>query len=746
MRNDDVRDNDTAVMSRPRTATGKRDDVERLRNGRHGDAFSFLGAHQLDDHVIVRVFLPHARAVTLLSRDANTTLGEFSAIGADGLFVIELASLVPYALRIEWPGGVEIAEDPYSFGAALGDLDIHLIAEGRHRDLGHCLGAQTMSIDGVEGVRFAVWAPNAMRVSVVGDFNSWDGRRHPMRLRHGAGVWEIFLPRVAEGARYKYEVIDNRGRLLPLKADPVALQSELPPSTASVVADTAALHWTDQDWMARRAACQTTTAPISIYEVHAASWMRLDNGRSPNWSELADRLVPYVVDMGFTHIELLPIMEHPFGGSWGYQPLGIFSPSARYGTPRDFARFVDKCHAAGIGVILDWVPAHFPTDEHGLMLFDGTALYEYADPREGWHVDWNTLIYNFGRHEVRGFLIASALLWLEHYHCDGLRVDAVASMLYRDYSRNANAWVPNIYGGRENIEAVAFLRELNQAVHERCPGTLMIAEESTAWPGVTAPVEKGGLGFSFKWNMGWMHDSLHYMARDPIHRRYHHDEMTFSLVYAYSEHYILPLSHDEVVHGKSTLIGRMPGDDWRRFANLRAYLGFMWTHPGKKLLFMGGEFAQTEEWNHDSQLNWNLLNYLPHQGVQQLVRDLNRLYRAEPALHRNDSDPAGFAWLIVDDRDNSVFAFLRRAGSDAAPILVVCNMTPVVRYDYRIGLPRPGAWQEMLNSDSYLYGGANNGNNGRVIASAHPFHDKPASIGLTLPPLATLILREEQPA
>lgn len=726
------------VDARINLSTAARDAAQRLIEGRHHDPFSFLGPHPVDDVVIVRVYLPSARVVRMLSIDGRT-VRDFSATDFDGLFVIEVEQFEPYLLQIDWPGGTQTTPDPYAFGALLGDVDLHLIAEGRHRELWRCLGARMLEIDHVHGVRFAVWAPNAVRVSVVGDFNAWDGRRHPMRLRHAAGVWEIFIPGIGAGERYKYEIVGRNGQLLPLKADPVALQCEVPPLTASIVTDTAPLHWSDQDWMARRPALQTAKAPISIYEVHAASWMRMEGGRAPSWSELSERLIPYVLDMGFTHIELMPITEHPFGGSWGYQPLGLFAPSSRYGSPEEFARFVDRCHAVGLGVILDWVPAHFPEDAYGIVQFDGTALYEYADPREGRHMDWNTVIYNFGRHEVRGFLIASALIWLEHFHADGLRVDAVASMLYRNYSRRHGEWIANVYGGTENLEATAFLRELNQTITERCPGAIMIAEESTAWSGVSQPVHQGGLGFDFKWNMGWMHDSLRYMGFDPIYRRFHHDEMTFSLVYAFSERFILPISHDEVVHGKATLLGRMPGDTWQRFANLRAFLAFMWTHPGKKLLFMGCEIAQAHEWNHDAQLDWGALEDPMHRGVQQLVRDLNRLYRDEPALHVGDADPSGFAWLVGNDYANSVFAYMRRA-EGSSPLVVICNMTPVVRRAYRIGVPEGGVWHERLNSDSAAYGGANNGNAGQVMAQDIASHGQPAMLELSLPPLGVLIL------
>jgi len=639
------------------------------------------------------------------------------------------------------PGPTDAA--PRQAEPLLGALDLHLIAEGRHRELGRCLGAQPLVLHGESGTRFAVWAPNARRVSVIGDFNGWNIEAHPMRLRAEAGVWEVFVPGVAAGALYKYALIGPDGRRLPDKADPVARATELPPGTASRVASAQAFPWTDAAWMQGRAERHTAAAPVSVYEVHAASWLRMtgEGNRSLNWQELGDRLVPYASRMGFTHLQLLPVMEHPFGGSWGYQPLSQFAPSARFGTPAGFAGFVDRCHQAGLGIILDWVPAHFPSDEHGLARFDGTALYEHEDPREGFHKDWNTLIYNFGRHEVRGFLIASALEWFEHFHVDGLRVDAVASMLYRDYSRNAGEWVPNVHGGRENLEAVAFLRELNTAIAERCPGVMMIAEESTAWPGVTAPVAHDGLGFNFKWNMGWMHDSLHYMQRDPLHRQHHHHEMTFGLVYAFSEHFMLPISHDEVVHGKGSLLGKMPGDDWQKRASLRAYLGWMWGHPGKKLLFMGCEIAQPGEWNHDSSPPWELLDDAGHRGVQRLVRDLNGVYTGYPAMHCLDDDRAGFEWVVGDDERNSVFALLRRGGGQQ--LLVVSNLTPVIRHGYRLGVPGHAAtWREIINTDAEGYGGSGAGNGGQVVVQDEPGHGQPRSIVLTLPPLSTLILAE----
>ena len=742
--------------------------IEALLVARHGDPFAVLGPHRVAGRLVVRALLPGALSVEVIARDASSdaerSLATLVCIHDSGLYegVVGERGVEAhgpdgapfYRLRIVWPAAdgttiVELSEDPYAFGPLLGELDLHLIAEGRHRELGRCLGAQTMTVQGVAGTRFAVWAPNAQRVSVVGDFNVWDGRRHVMRRRIEAGVWELFIPQVGVGARYQYEIVGADGALLPLKADPVALATDVPPATASVVASPEAVYWTDRAWMEGRAARHAPDAAIAIYEVHAASWLRIleEGNRSLKWRELAERLIPYAKAMGFTHLEFLPIMEHPFGGSWGYQPLGLFAPSARFGTPTDFADFVDRCHAAELGVILDWVPAHFPSDAHGLARFDGSALYEHADPREGFHQDWNTLIYNFGRNEVKGFLIASALEWFERYHVDGLRVDAVASMLYRDYSRKAGEWVPNIHGGRENLEAVAFIRELNSVVAERCPGAMMIAEESTAWPGVSSPIKDGGLGFHYKWNMGWMHDTLRYIEHEPVHRGWHHDDLTFGLVYAFSERFVLPISHDEVVHGKGSLLNKMPGDAWQKLANLRAYLAFMWTHPGKKLLFMGCELGQWEEWNHDASPDWNLLDHPAHRGVQHLVRDLNRLYASTPALYAKETTPDGFAWLIGDDRANSVFGFLRfapkRASKEAAPLLVVSNMTPVVRHGYRVGVPRiargAGCWNERFNSDASAYGGSGVGNGGAALVSDIASHGQAASLVLTLPPLAVLV-------
>ena len=716
--------------------------VQALVHGQHGDPFSILGHHAVGGGRAIRAFLPGALGVDVVAREDGSRLGTLEPVHPSGLFAGIVQSTGPYRLRIRWPEAVQETEDSYSFGLLLGDLDLHLLREGTHYELSRCLGAVAMAVEGVPGVRFAVWAPNARRVSVVGDFNSWDGRRHPMRLRREAGVWELFVPRAGPGTRYKYEIIAAHGGVLPQKADPVARASEAAPGTASIVARSDPYDWTDGDWKAKRAARQAIDAPLSVYELHAGSWFRVrDEGdRSLTWRELADRLVPYVEELGFTHIEFLPIMEHPFGGSWGYQPLGFFAPTGRYGSPEDFAYFVDRCHARDIGVIVDWVPAHFPTDVWGLASFDGTALYEHQDPREGFHQDWNTLIFNLGRSEVKGFLIASAMEWLERYHVDALRVDAVASMLYRDYSRKAGEWVPNQYGGRENLEAVEFFKHLNSMVANREPGALMIAEESTAWPGVTTPVAQGGLGFDLKWNMGWMNDTLRYMEKEPIYRSYSHNLMTFGMVYAYTERFMLPLSHDEVVHGKGSMISKMPGDDWQKFANLRAYYGWMWTFPGKKLLFMGDEIAQWSEWNNDASLDWALLDVPAHKGIQTLMADLNRLYAGEPALHATDADPAGFRWAVGDDAQNSIFAFIRQTADEGSQLLVVSNMTPVPRHDYRIRVPKSGTWHELLNTDAGLYGGSGVGNGGGV-ATDPVEHEEGGWLSLAIPPLATIVLR-----
>ncbi len=715
--------------------------IEALVAGRHGDPFAILGPHRTDERTSIRVFAPTAHEVQVIDSDQRV-LGSLEKVHDAGLFVGTIDTPVDAAYRLRFRrGDVEWEEgDSYRFPPILGETDLHLLAEGTHRHLYEKLGAHPAKIDGTNGVSFAVWAPNAQRVSVVGDFNGWDGRRHPMRKRHEAGVWELFLPELELNALYKFEILGRDGELLPLKSDPVALAQEVPPSTASRVYGVTRHDWSDDAWLEERSRAQDRSAPISIYEVHLGSWRRDENNSFLDYEALGDFLIPYVTDLGFTHIELLPISEHPFSGSWGYQPIGLFSPTSRFGPPEDFARFVDRCHEKGIGVLIDWVPAHFPNDPHGLVRFDGTALYEHEDPRLGFHKDWNTLIYNFGRREVSNFLQANALFWLSRYHIDGLRVDAVASMLYLDYSREPEEWLPNIHGGCENLEAVSFLQNLNTRVYGDVPGAITIAEESTAWPQVSRPVDSGGLGFGYKWNMGWMHDTLSYMSREPVHRSHHHNELTFGLIYAFSENFILPLSHDEVVHGKGSLLGKMPGDRWQKFANLRAYLAFMWTHPGKKLLFMGGEFAQEREWNHDQSLDWHLLADPSHRGVHALVRDLNQLYRTIPALHRFDSEPRGFEWIDAGDASQSTLSFIRRGLADQAPVAVVCNFTPVVRHRFRLGVPKQGRWVEKLNTDSAAYGGSNVGNLGSVEAQDMSWHGQPFSVELALPPLATVVL------
>ena len=659
---------------------------------------------------------------------------------APGLFAGAVADDGPYRVRgtagdTQWE-----VDDPYRFGPVLGELDEYLLSEGSHERLWHVLGAHVREHEGVAGTHFAVWAPHAARVSVVWDGNAWDGRRHPMRQRGTTGVWELFIPALGEGTAYKYEIRSRDGTVQPLKADPVGFGAQHPPQTASIVRDIAGYGWRDGDWMARRGAAQAVDAPVSIYEVHLASWKRRADGRPISYREAADELVAYVLDMGFTHIELMPVSEHPFDGSWGYQPVGLYAPTIRFGPPHEFRDLIDAAHRAGLGVLLDWVPGHFPADEHGLARFDGTHLYEHADPKEGFHQDWNTLIYNYGRAEVKNYLVANALYWLDEYHLDGLRVDAVASMIYRDYSRREGEWVPNVFGGRENLEAIAMLREMNTRAYAGHPGIMTVAEESTAFPQVSRPVDGGGLGFGYKWNMGWMNDTLDYMGREPVHRRHHHHQMTFGIDYAFTENFVLPISHDEVVHGKGSMLERMPGDRWEKFANLRAYYGFQFGHPGKKLLFMGQEFGQWAEWNHDGTLDWEALADPAHEGLRVLVRDLNRLYRETPALHRRDCEAQGFEWIVGDDAHNSVFAFARFGHEGDPPVVVVSNMTPVERTGYRIGLPAGGAWREALNTDASVYGGGDRGNYGRVEASPDGSHGQPASATLTLPPLSTLFL------
>jgi 1,4-alpha-glucan branching enzyme len=703
--------------------------------GRHSDPFSYLGQHYEDDNTIVRVLLPNAQRVAAIEEDGAER--ELERLDPAGLFAGPISRLQHYRLRARFADNDVELEDAYRFAPILSDFDLYLLGEGNHLKLYDKLGAHPMTMDGVEGVGFVVFAPNAQRVSVVGDFNVWDGRRHAMRVR-GNGYWEIFIPHVRAGDKYKYEIVARSGAVLPLKSDPLAFAAELRPATASIVVDPAAI----APPLKAASGINALDAPMSIYEVHLGSWRRKpeEGGRWLTYRELAETLPAYVADMGFTHVELLPIAEHPFDGSWGYQPTALFAPTSRFGSPADFAALVDAFHKAGIGVLLDWVPGHFPDDPHGLSHFDGTALYEHANPMQGRHLDWGTLIYNYGRTEVANFLLANALFWFDRYHVDGLRVDAVASMLYLDYSRPQGGWIPNRFGGRENLDAIAFLRRTNTEVFGHYPNGTTAAEESTAWPQVSRPVEAGGLGFGYKWNMGWMHDSLDYISKDPIYRRHHHGSILFGLHYAFSENFILPLSHDEVVHGKRSIFGRMPGDDWQRFANLRAYYAFMFGHPGKKLLFMGSEFAQDTEWNHDISLPWHLLERPRNAGIQRLVRDLNMLYRSTPALHQLDCDASGFEWLVTDDAANSTFAWMRKGRRAEDRCVVVVNFTPQVLHDYRIPVPFTGAWREVLNTDAAAYGGSNVGNSGRVSTVATPHSPE---LRLVVPPLAAVFLVPE---
>jgi 1,4-alpha-glucan branching enzyme len=729
--------------------TSRRDpQIEAIVAARHGDPFAYLGMHEEAGALVVRAMLPGAEAVSIVDRESGAIAGVAEEAHPDGFFVARLKERkdrFPYRLRVSWDGAAHEFDDAYRFPPVLGELDLYLLAEGTHHDSYKKLGAHPTTLDGVDGVAFAVWAPNAQRVSVVGVFSAWDGRRLPMRKHPAGGFWEIFVPGIGAREAYKFEIVGADG-VLALKADPHAAEAEPPPRTASVVAAPSRYEWQDSGWTAGRGGANDRAAPISIYEVHHGSWRRdlTAGGRYQTYREHAEQLVPYVADLGFTHLEVMPVTEYPFDGSWGYQPVSLFAPTARYGSPDDFRAFVDACHHAGIGLWLDWVPGHFPNDPHGLARFDGTALYEHADPRQGLHRDWNTLIYNYGRREVANFLHSSALYWLREFHIDGLRVDAVASMLYLDYSRQPGDWIPNEFGGRENLDAIAFLRRMNELVFGDDSGATTAAEESTAWPMVSRPVYVGGLGFGFKWNMGWMHDTLGYMSRDPIHRKHHHNDMTFGLLYAFQENFILPLSHDEMTHGKGSLLARMPGDQWQRFANLRAYLAFMWTHPGKKLLFMGGEFAQEREWNHDIGLDWQLLGDPYHGGVHRLVRDLNWLYRSTPALHQRDCEPEGFNWIDAANGGESVLSYLRWGFDRDAPAVVVCNFTPVPRPNYRIGVPRPGRYRERVNTDALDYGGGGIGNFGTVEAEPEPMHGHPYSLCLWLPPLATVIFTLEQ--
>lgn len=714
-------------------------ELQRIIDATHHDPFSVLGRHSLPKNKeIIRAFLPHAEDARIVDSDIELTRIE----GTDFFCWEGKKGQTAEHFQIAWrdqQGQTHTHTDPYSFQPVLSEFDLHLFGEGKHWHAYSFLGAHLEEVDGVKGVVFATWAPNAERVSVIGDFNNWDGRVHPMRARGGSGIWELFIPGIKAGMLYKFEIRNRESGERLVKIDPYGSAFEMRPGTASIVSDRSQYQWNDSNWMEQRRDSDWLHAPLSVYEVHLGSWQKDDDGNFLSYRELAVRLVDYVKELGFTHIELLPITEHPFDGSWGYQTTGYYAPTSRFGTPDDFRYFVDYCHEHGIGVLLDWAPGHFPKDAHALARFDGTPLYEHADPRLGEHKDWGTLIFNYGRNEVRNFLFSSALYWLDEFHLDGLRVDAVASMLYLDYSREADEWVPNKYGGNENLEAIQFIRQLNEVSHELHPGSLIMAEESTSWPMVSRPTYLGGLGFSMKWNMGWMNDTLQYIEKDPIHRHYHHDLLTFSLLYAFTENFILPFSHDEVVHGKGSMLNKMPGDEWQRFANLRLLYTYMFTHPGKKLLFMGCEFGQGEEWNCNNPLDWYLLQYPFHQGIKTLVSDLNKLYKELPALHRYDFDGRGFEWIDCNDASQSVLSYMR--GADDDRVIVILNFTPAPRHNYRIGVPENGTYEEIFNSDSSYYGGSNVGND-KVQTQGQPWMNQQQSIELSLPPLSTIVLKK----
>ncbi len=724
------------------------DEVSRFVGGTHSDPFRVLGPHRVGDDLEIRVFRPDARKIEIVLDQHPEEPIAAQKIQQDGFFCATVRNAtrdVPYHLRVTaWDGSHYLTRDSYQYGPIMGEVDLHLFAEGQHWKIYDKFGAHVRTIGDASGVYFSVWAPNAQRVSVVGDFNGWDGRVNPMRKLVGSGVWELFLPGIKQGAHYKFEIRTQTGALL-LKSDPFAFFNQHGKSTASLVYDLECYTWKDGAWMESRQTRNWPRSPISIYEVHLGSWRRKaeEGNRHLSYLEFAETLLPYVLEMGYTHIEVLPVAEHPFEGSWGYQVTNYYAPTSRFGTPDEFRYFIDKCHQAGIGVIMDWVPAHFPKDAHALAEFDGTDLYEHMDPRQGEHQDWGTLIFNFGRNEVRNFLIGNALFWLDKYHIDGLRVDAVASMLYLDYSRKPGQWIPNVYGGRENLDAIYFLKRFNEVCYERFPGIMTIAEESTAWPGVSRPTYLGGLGFGFKWNMGWMHDFLQYMSIDPIYRRFHHGNITFSLLYAFQENFVLVLSHDEVVYGKRSLLSKMPGDEWQKFANLRMFLAWMYGHPGKKLLFMGGEFGQRNEWNHDTSLDWQLVSLPPHDGLRRLVQHLNYIYKSEPALWQLDDTYEGFDWIDLHDADNSVVSFLRKS-REGDVVAFVVNATPMVRYDYRLGVPEPGFYREVINTDAETYGGSNVGNFGGVQTQDVPWMGRENSILIHLPPLATLAFKRER--
>ena len=723
------------------------DELDVFLAGAHPDPFRILGPHRLGDDLAIRIFRPDAKEVSIVVPGQEEQRFPAKRLRREGFFQATLPGMrrdLDYRVHLTgWDDSTAIVRDPYSYGIIMGEVDLHLFSEGNHLQIFEKFGAHLRTIGHADGVYFAVWAPNAQRVSVVSDCNGWDGRVNPMRRLLGSGVWELFLPGVGEGVHYKFEIRTPGGALL-LKSDPFGLFSQHGIETSSMVYNLDRYQWADREWMEARPARRLHTSALSVYEVHLGSWRRKtdEDNRPLSYLELSETLIPYVVEMGYTHIELMPVAEHPFEGSWGYQVTNYYAPTSRFGSPDEFRHFVDKCHQAGIGVIMDWVPAHFPKDAHGLAEFDGTDLYEHMDPRQGEHQDWGTLIFNFGRNEVRNFLIGNALFWLDKYHIDGLRVDAVASMLYLDYSRKAGEWVPNAFGGRENLEAVFFLKRFNEVCYERFPGIMTIAEESTAWPGVSRPTHLGGLGFGFKWNMGWMHDFLHYMALDPIFRRYHHNNITFSLMYAFQEHFVLVLSHDEVVHGKRSLLNKMPGDEWQQFANLRMFYAWMYGHPGKKLLFMGGEFGQRREWNHDRELDWDLLALSRHDGLRRLVQHLNYVYKTEPALWDLDDTHEGFEWIDFHDADNSVVAFMRRS-RDGDVIVFAVNATPLVRHGYRLGVPGGGFYREIINTDAETYGGSNVGNMGGFEAEDFPWQGRTHSLMISLPPLATVAFKRD---
>jgi 1,4-alpha-glucan branching enzyme len=747
-----------------------KEDLLALLEAKHQDVFSVLGMHKhpTENGLIVRSFYPDAVSVEVIDSKTNKLVALLNLVDPAGLFEGKLGrrrNAFSYRLRVSYKEETLVVDDPYSYPSMINNDDLYLFCEGTHEKTYQWMGAHQIEVDDVvgkvQGTHFVLWAPDASRVSVVGDFNFWDGRRHVMRKHPAAGVWEIFLPNIIANTRYKYEIADKNGQIQPLKADPYAFSMQLAPETSSKVVHNSVYTWQDEQWMNERAISSNPyNSPVSIYEVHLGSWKRnvkdysegidennADTSHSPSYltyRELAEQLVPYVVEMGFTHLQLMPVSEYPFDGSWGYQPIGLFAPTARFGSSDDFKYFVDCCHKAGIGLLLDWVPGHFPTDEHGTGKFDGTCLYEHEDLRKGFHPDWKTLIYNYGRSEVQSYLISNAIYWLDQFHIDGLRVDAVASMLYLDYSREADQWLPNIHGGRENLEAIELLQQVNSRAYLKHPGVMMVAEESTAWPGVSKPVDSGGLGFGFKWNMGWMNDTLKYMERDPIHRTHHHNEMTFGLVYGFSENFVLPLSHDEVVHGKGSLLNKMPGDDWQKFANLRAYYGFMWTHPGKKLLFMGCEFAQRDEWNHDQSLDWHLLEQDSHKGIQSLVKDLNHAYQNIPALYELDCDSSGFEWLDSQNSEQSILVYLRKGQTGTAPALVVVNLTPASYNNYCVGVPLPGYYRECLNTDSAKYGGSNVGNGDGVNSINEAYAGQANQLSISIPPLSTVIFEWQE--